>query len=203
MLKAHHNRFYLGFIVSWYRLMTRIYFRGIRVVGKPAVEAKPLLLLQNHFSWWDGYWSLYLSTRIFRKKFHVMMLEDELKKRMFLNRCGVYSVKKNNREAIESLNYSVQLLADPNNLVTIYPQGEITSLNRQELKFGKGPEWVARHSKNEIAICFAVILTDYFSEPKPLVTMYLKHYTGGFSSLEMQTEYNHFYRECSRQQIPD
>jgi 1-acyl-sn-glycerol-3-phosphate acyltransferase len=203
MYKARHNRFYLGFIVAYYKLLTRIYFRGIKVYGSPNQENRPVLLLQNHFSWWDGYWSLFLSTVIFKKRFHVMMLEEELEKHMFLNRCGVYSVKKNDREVIESLNYSRDILNSPANLVTIYPEGEIGSLHRQTFRFAKGPEWILKRSKNEIAVYFAIVLIDYFSLPRPLISIYLLNYNGSNRTGEMSEAYNAFYQECVKKQVPD
>lgn len=202
MYKVRHNRFYLSFVISYFRILMSLHFRGIRVTGEPESEKRSVLLLQNHFSWWDGYWSLLISKKIFRKRFHIMMLEEELKKRMFLNRCGAFSVKKNGREVLESIDYTIELLGSSDNLVTIYPQGEIVSLNSHEFRFGKGAEWILKRLHEGVAVWFAVILIDYFSQPRPLVSVYLRNHYGDTSTEKLGKAYGDFFRECVTKQIP-
>ena len=95
MIKARHNPFWFWFFRNFFALRQAMHFRKMTVVSKVSIpENQSVLLLQNHFSWWDGYWSYWLSRTIFRRKFHVMMDEENLKQRMFLNQIGVFSVQK-------------------------------------------------------------------------------------------------------------
>ena len=130
------------------------------------------------------------------------MEEEELKRHMFLNRCGVFSVRKNSREILESLNYSVEVLKSGGNLVTIYPEGEIRSIHNQEFVFARGAEWIIKKLGEKVAVYFAVVLIDYFSNAKPIITTYLYNYKEGCTTGELQLHYNRFYQDCVKRQIP-
>ena len=101
MIEANHRWFYVWFIRVYTAVNLRLNFRKIIIEGDTVVpEDKPLLLVGNHFSWWDGFFAYYLNYTLWRRKFHVMMLEEQLEKRMFLNKVGAYSVKRGSRSEI-------------------------------------------------------------------------------------------------------
>jgi len=197
MIKANYNRISLGFYSSWFRVLQKIHFRKISVISEAVFpEDQSVLLLQNHFSYYDGYWSMYLCNKIFRRRFHVMMLEEELAKRMFLTRCGVFSVRKNSRELIESLNYAAELLQNPRNVVTIYPSGEIISHHVQNFTFQQGFSRLAGDKRNHTAIAFAVVLVDHFSLARPEIRIYLESYTAERTAEAIENAYHSFYQSC-------
>src|SRR4029078_9939760 len=96
-----------------------------------------ILILSNHFSWWDAFFMVYLNIRLFKKRYHVMMLEEQLKKFRFFSHGGVYSVKKKSRDMIESLDFTCHLLENKKNLVQLFPQGDIQSQHVKYITFQK------------------------------------------------------------------
>ena len=200
MIHSKHDSFTIWFFDLYFRLRMFFQFRGIEIDGEVPDTGKSVLLLQNHFSWWDGYWSFYLSKRVFKRRFHVMMLEAQLRQRMFINRCGAFSVRKDSRELMHSLHYAVDLLDDPGNLLCLYPQGQIQSQYQTYLKFEGGASWILRKSEAMPQVCFCVCLTDYFSRPKPVVRFYLKPYEGAVTNEALETAYNEFRNQCIKKQ---
>ena len=201
MIKANYNAVSLLFFSSYFRALQKIFFRKISVVTRDVfAEGQSVLLLQNHFSLYDGYWSMYLCHKIFKRLFHVMMLEEQMAKRMFLARCGVFSVRKNSRDLLESLNYAEELLKNPHNVVTIYPSGEILSQHIQHFTFQRGFARLA-NDKNNCSIALAVVLVDYFSWTRPEIRIYLQNYSRERTAVAIENAYHLFYQSCITKQI--
>ena len=130
-----------------------------------------------------------------------MMEEEQLRKNWFLNYCGGYSITKNNRSIIESLQYTAHLLEDKNNLILLFPQGEIRSMHDQIFIFQKGIIKIFQLVRNDIQIVFMANFIDYYSNTRPTVYAYLKNYKGGTALPEMQSAYNNFHHECLSEHI--
>jgi hypothetical protein len=137
-----------------------------------------------------------LSWKVFNRKYHVMMLEEQLKKRLFLNKCGVFSIQKNNRDFLNSLAYTTEILNDPKNLVTIYPTGVMLTQHQQTLNFQSGIDRIVKGKTEHIAIVLAVLLVDYFGFARPEVRIYLKNYTGERTVEALEKAYHSFYQSC-------
>jgi 1-acyl-sn-glycerol-3-phosphate acyltransferase len=201
MIAARHNKLYIWFFRNFFRMVEQFYFRKTTITSnvEPA-DNKSVLLLQNHFSWWDGYWSYRLSWLVFRRKFHVMMLEDQLRKHQFLNKCGVFSIQKNNRDFINSLNYTSDLLRNPENLVTIYPTGVMLTQHQQNLKFQKGIDRIIEGETQHFSIILAVFLVDYFGFARPELRVYLQEYSGERTIDAIEKDYHLFFQSCVNKQ---
>jgi 1-acyl-sn-glycerol-3-phosphate acyltransferase len=93
---AHRRKKFLADIFAkymYYRM--RRAFNRLEVVNK--IEPKPghsVLLLCNHFGWWDGLWANYLAYWHLKRKSYIMMQEDHLQARMWLNHCGACSMRQ-------------------------------------------------------------------------------------------------------------
>src|SRR5665648_367623 len=99
MIKDNYNAISLWFYSSYFRVLQKIHFREISVITDDVFpEAQSVLVLQNHFSLYDGYWSMYLCNKIVRRRCHVMMLEEEVCDPLRPSRCRVFSVRKNRRD---------------------------------------------------------------------------------------------------------
>ena len=197
MIEAKHNKLYIWFFRKYFGVVRKIQFRKLSIITDISIpEHQSVLLFQNHFSWWDGYWSDLLSKEIFKRKFHVMMLEDQLRKRLFLNRCGVFSIKKNNRDFLNSLSYSSELLRDPNNLVTIYPSGVMLTQHQQWIHFQKGIDRILFGETSHLAVVLAVFLVDYFGFARPEIRIYLESYSGEKTVQAIENAYHLFYQTC-------
>jgi len=201
MIKAKHNTLYIWFFRQYFGLVRKIQFRKLSIVSNISIpENQSVLLFQNHFSWWDGYWSDLLSKNVFNRKFHVMMFEDNLRKHFFLNRCGVFSIQKNNRDFLNSLAYSSELLRDPKNLVTIYPTGVMLTQHQQLLHFKQGIDRIISGETDHFAIVLAVFLIDYFGFARPEIRIYLDIYSGERTAKALENAYYQFYQTCIEKQ---
>jgi 1-acyl-sn-glycerol-3-phosphate acyltransferase len=197
ILKAKHHRFIYPFF-KWYTLwLVNGNFSKIHYSGTFTEKELPILLIANHSSWWDGFWALYLNIKVFKRKFHFMMLEEQLRKYWYFNYAGGFSVKKKSRSVLETLHYTSSLLADKNNLVLLFPQGEIGSVQKDSFDFEKGIERILAGVKNQVQIVFLVSLTDYFSSKKPEIFFYYREYSkDSFQIADLEEGYNRFYKSC-------
>jgi 1-acyl-sn-glycerol-3-phosphate acyltransferase len=201
ILKAKHNFFVYGFFKLYSNFKTRVRFKPVNVVSDFVSKDMPVLLIANHVSWWDGFWALYLTQIIFRRKFHFMMLESQLRKFWLFNYSGGYSVDKNSRNLIETIRYTCELLRHKENLVLIFAQGKIHSMHQQDFVFEKGAEFILKKLENPVQVVFLASLVDYFSNQKPSLTFYLTEYSGAdFTTGALQQSYRSFYMSCIENQ---
>ncbi len=195
--RAKHHFFLYPFFQYYTLWKIRRNFHNVDITGNFNEKGFPVLLISNHFSWWDGFWADYLNQKLFHRKFYFMMLEEQLKQHMFFNKTGGYSIKKHSRTVIETLDYTVELLMDKNNLVLLFPQGKIQSLYTSRISFEKGIDYIIKKVPVKVHLIFLVNLVDYFSNPKPGIYMYLKEYDGNiYTTEELEKEYNSFYSAC-------
>ena len=195
--RAKHHFFIYPFFQFYSLWKIKRHFRKVSLIGEFTDKNLPVLLVTNHFSWWDGFWVMYINLKLFHRKFYFMMLEDQLIKHMFFNKTGAYSIKKGSKSIVETIDYTVSLLSDGKNLVMLFPQGEITSMHISSVVFEKGIEHIMKKINSKIHLVFLVNMVDYFSSPKPLLNMYFTEYKGlDYSTEKLQEEYNRFYSEC-------
>jgi len=201
IIKSKHNYFIYNFIKLYTRYKISRNFHKVYIHGNYCEKKMPVILLSNHVSWWDGFWAMYLNIILFKRKFHFMMLEDQLRKYSFFKYCGGYSVKKNSRSMIESLDHSIDILSEKNNLLLLFPQGQINSLYKSYFKFERGIEKIIASVRDNVQVIFIVNLVDYFSMPKPTLFMYFKEYEDpGIETEKIEKAYNVFYAACIAEQ---
>lgn len=201
ILKAKHNFFIYPFF-QWYAVwLIKRKFSKANIIGSFDDKNLPVLLIANHISWWDGFWVMYLNLKILKRKFHFMMLEEQLRKFWFFNYTGGFSVNKKAKSVIETLNYTGELLSDSKNMVLIFPQGEIQSMHLQTFSFEKGINHILSGKEEKIQILFMANLVDYFSTPKPIINIYIQEYQDLQLNLEsIENGYNEFYKRCVEHQ---
>jgi 1-acyl-sn-glycerol-3-phosphate acyltransferase len=197
IIKSKHHLFYYNWFRFFYgKWKIRQYFHEVILLGEYQEKNLPLLIICNHVSWWDGIWVMYLNIEVLKRKFHFMMLEEEIKKDKVPNYVGGYSIKKKSRSIIESINYTSELLTDNKNLVLLFPQGEIRSLYTPSIQFEKGFNNILKRIGSKVQIIFTVNLVDYFSNVKPTLYIYFKEYQNSTIDAEkMQNDFNSFYAE--------
>lgn len=204
MIKAEPSRFHIWFSVVYTKTLLKLFFRNIRFVGEIENNEKlPMLMIANHFSWWDGFFQLLLNSKIFKKQYHFMMLEEELRKNYALRKIGACSIEKGSRSAFESLQYLTQIIQKPNNLFLFFPQGKIQSMHIEEYKFEKGAlSYILKKVKTDFQFVFNVNLIDYSSFRRPEVSVYYKTYTinDNTTAEDIENDYNHFVKGCKKEQ---
>lgn len=200
MLGPRRNKIIYKFF-SWYiNRIIRSDFEDLKFNRVEYDKSRSVLLLANHFSWWDGFVLFQINRLYFRKCFHVMITEENYRKVWFLKYLGSFSVKKNSRSVIETLEYAGHLLDDPENLVLLFPQGKLFSGHVEEIQFQKGLMNLINTSSKKFQYIFAASFADYFEHRKPVLTCYLEEWEGAeFTSLQLiKSSYNKHY-ETSRQ----
>jgi 1-acyl-sn-glycerol-3-phosphate acyltransferase len=203
VIKARHITFFVRFFSLYSARGLKNYFGNVNFECSADTSGRPVLMIGNHFSWWDGFIAYRLNDLFIHKKFHVMMLEEQLATRLFLNKAGAFSIKRGSRSVIESLSYASSLLYEPENIVVVYPQGTITSLHRRPVKFEKGTERIIDGASKKLMILFYVALPDWFSEKKPGLTVRVTEYTlTDRSASALEEAYNKFLNECISKQMP-
>ncbi|MCF8308330.1 MAG: lysophospholipid acyltransferase family protein [Bacteroidales bacterium] len=198
MIKARHKKPYDWFFKWYSRWMIKAHFREMEIHGNVADDGNPILVIGNHFSWWDGFIMVEVNNRLWRRYFNVMMLEEQLENHMFLNKAGAFSIKKGERSLVESLAYSGELLSDSENLVLMFPQGEIQTKYTRKFEFEKGVETILKKSQGKPQVVFSAALIEYFSYRKPRMDVYLQKldYEIIPSTSDLQDAYNNFFKEA-------
>jgi 1-acyl-sn-glycerol-3-phosphate acyltransferase len=177
MIEAAHHPVFEKFLGAYLRIHMRLIFRHVKIHSTFKDNGSPVLLIGNHFSWWDGFIARHVNINVFKRQLHLMMEEEQLAKRRFLSRLGAFSIKKNSRSAVESLNYAASVLNDPGKLLVVFPQGRFQSLHQHPLTFEKGWFRIIQKAQPDIQIVFMAALTDYFSSPRPGLDIYLESAT--------------------------
>jgi hypothetical protein len=194
MIKPNHSSFHSWLLDLYIGFILKSDFRKVLITGDIEPDDRSILLIPNHFSWWDGFFAWHLNQILFKKRFHVMMLEHELAKRMFFTRVGAFSVSLNSKGVVESLNYCSQILNNPDNMLLMFPQGKLSSQHSWDLKFRKGVERILNQSPNTRVI-FAACLTDYYRYRRPSLTISLKEYVGSPNLSDLQQDFNEHLKQ--------
>jgi len=181
----------------------RSYFNRLVVSPFMPREGHSILLLCNHFSWWDGLWGNYLAYWHLNRKLYIMMQEDHLQKRMLLNLFGGFSINRSSRAMIESLQYAANLLNNPENLVVVFPQGKLISNHTTEIEVERGIELLIKNIKGPCQIIYSCALIDYFESLKPSVFFHLFDcgIVGKTSFAKLTQQINEFHRQALKDQI--
>jgi 1-acyl-sn-glycerol-3-phosphate acyltransferase len=178
-------------------------FKEINFNAIPIDKNKSVLLIANHFSAWDTVVLFWINRKLLKKKFHVMMLETTAIKEPFLKYAGGFSINKTSKDMIHSLDFAAKLLADPDNLVLIFPQGKIYSNMVSEVVFEKGIMQVLKKSAGKFQLIFAATFIENFDNFKPVANTHLKADIGSnFNTiLDLQETYQQHYTQSRKKQI--
>ncbi|MDP5170854.1 MAG: lysophospholipid acyltransferase family protein [Bacteroidia bacterium] len=170
---------------------------------EPAVTLDPTkatLMIGNHISWWDGFWPIEMNRRLWNRDYFVMMLESQLEIRPFLRRGGAFSIQPGHRSMIDSIRYAANLLADPQNLVLIFPQGRIHSQYDRSFEFAPGAEKILQKATKPVQVVFYAAFLDYGSTARPVLRMALTFWDQN-SEESLASAYKSFFEEQERSQI--
>jgi 1-acyl-sn-glycerol-3-phosphate acyltransferase len=202
MISTRHHWFIYPFFEWYVWIRMKMHFKAIHITGELKNPHQPLLVIANHFSWWDGFFISSLNRQKWQKKYHVMMLEEQLGKNWFFRYTGAFPVKKNAKSMIESLNFAVNLLQDPENLLTYFPQGKFESMYQHPVHFERGLEWILKNLKNEVQLVFVANQTEYFESPGPHLFIHFSGYNyKGKSAREIANDYSTFFADSSRKNL--
>jgi hypothetical protein len=127
----------------------------------------PSIIYANHSNWWDGLAAFFLSKVLWNIDAYVMMDIDQMQKYRFFKRIGAFSVNRNNpREAMESVDYSVELLKETNKVLWIFPQGIMQANDFRPIKFYNGVSKIAQ-KVGEVTLIPAAFRYEFLMEQRP------------------------------------
>jgi len=171
MLKANKNRWFEKIYAVYNRNLFNRRFNSLQVSGlkflKFKEEKTPLIIYANHSSWWDGLTAFQISRQAGLDSF-IMMEEKQLKKLRLFRKLGAFSVvRENNREALKSINYAIQILEqNPIRTLWIFPQGEISPNDARPLRFYNGLARIIKRLEKCSVISLAMRY-EFLGEYKP------------------------------------
>jgi 1-acyl-sn-glycerol-3-phosphate acyltransferase len=174
MLYDKKNFFINRFMHHYIRWIVGRHFHKLSFNSIEVDPQKSILLIGNHFSFWDGLILYCVNAQLLKKKLHVMMLEDTARKTPALRYAGAFSVNKNSRDVLQSINYAAGLLDDPQNLVLIFPQGKLYSNFVDQIHFEKGIWRIIEQAQDKFGLIFSATFIQYLKHKKPTATVYLK-----------------------------
>ncbi|NCD68185.1 1-acyl-sn-glycerol-3-phosphate acyltransferase [Mucilaginibacter agri] len=201
MIRPKKNLLISGFFSRYIPFIIGRNFRAVNFNKVDFDPSKSILLLPNHYSWWDGFLMFYLNKLLFKKKFYVMILEATSKKIFFLKYLGGYTVLKGSKDIITSLDYTAELLADPGNLVLMFPQGKLYSNFTDDIVFQNGLSKVIKKAAGQFQTIFAVSFIEYMQYKKPTVDIRLHAYDGDFTDInELTDSFKAYYQSAKLEQ---
>lgn len=192
-------------LINWFfhNYILRIVKGNFKEVNHNEVEVDKghsVLLLANHFSWWDGFLMYYINYKVLKKRFHVMVIEETVQKVSFFKYVGAFSVSKNSRDMLASLNYAAELLNDPENMVLIFPQGKLHSNFTEEICFEKGLSKIMAAAAGKFQTVMAATFIENLQYKKPIAGVYLKAISEINNMKDAQKLYQQHYDSAKQQQ---
>ena len=170
MTKASHATWAEWIFQPYIRRLMKRSFHAVRLVGEPPAVApdKPLLVVANHGTWWDGFFISVLNKTLLRRKLHIMMLEAQLARYPFFRRLGAFGIEQGSpRGVISSLAYSAAVLKEPSSLLCIFPQGEMRHVHARPLGFRRGMERVLAMYGGELSVLPVALACEFTGEQRP------------------------------------
>jgi 1-acyl-sn-glycerol-3-phosphate acyltransferase len=172
LIKAEHKK-WAEFVFDLYlNRILKSSFTDLRAINELPVidETKSLIVTPNHFSWWDGFFIYWLNKKVLKKKLFILMLEEQLRQYWFFKKVGCYSIDlEDKRKSISSLKYTMELLQDSRNIVTIYPQGEIQSYEQRPIVIKDGINFLSKNSNISFQVLPIAFKIHYANERFPTV----------------------------------
>ena len=129
-----------------------------------------------------------------------MVIEETVQKVSFFKYMGAFSVVKNSRDVLTSLNYAAELLNNPDNLVLIFPQGKLYSNFTGEVNFEKGLFKIMQKAAGKYQTVMAATFIEYLQYKKPTASVYLKADDMQVDLEGIQDAYQQHYQHAKQQQ---
>ena len=193
MIYPQNNRLIRWFFDRYIRWIIGRNFQDIHFNTIELDQSKSVLLLANHFSWWDGFILYYLNAKLLKKNFHIMVLEETVQKVGFIKYMGAFSINKSSRDMVASLTYAAQLLNDPQNVVVIFPQGKLYSNFITHVHFEKGLTKITDQAAGKFQLVTSATFVENFQHKKPLIKVYVNKTTN--NTFENIAELNDIYQQ--------
>ena len=153
MIEAKKNKLFENLFTIYNTRLLKGHFFRILLYGEEnftaCLNGKPSIIYANHSNWWDGLTAFYLSKTIWNIDAYVLMDIEQMQKYRFFKRLGAFSVNRNSpKEAMESVEYSANLLHNSNRFLWIFPQGIMQPNDFRPIVFYNGISKIAQKLGN-------------------------------------------------------
>jgi hypothetical protein len=203
MIFPKHSKFHGWLLTRFLEKKFKSNFSKFEIVGKlEMAHDKSILLIGNHATWWDGFIGWHLNQTLFKKNFHILMLEEQLKRFWFFQYCGAFGIQPNSRKMIKSLEFGKNILENHNNLLQFFPQGKFYSIYDMTPAFKKGIEKILI-DKSKCQIIFYGIFFEFFENEKPILKVYLEEFKNmkeNISKTDLELAFHQFLQNCCHTQ---
>jgi hypothetical protein len=172
MTEAQHTRWAEWIFRPYILRLLRKHFHAVHLISEPAdtPRGKPLLVVANHGTWWDGFFIYLLNRRILRRKLYMMMLEEQLAKYPFFRRLGAFGIEQGRpRSVMSSIAYSASVVKDPLNLLCIFPQGAMRHVHTRPLGFQRGLQRVMAMYGGALSVLPVAMACEFMDNQRPEV----------------------------------
>ena len=203
MIRANHSNLWVRISKYYTKILIGIFFGRVSYTGQYEEKGLPILMISNHFSFYDGFIQILLNFKIFKRRFHFMMLEKELRKNMLITKIGASSISKGKRSSLESLDYVIEMLQDKENLFLFFPQGRIESIYTRQFTFEKGLlSYILENAKNDYQLVFNINLINYGAKLRPDIYVYYEtqHINADTNAEDVERAFNRFAKACFTKQ---
>jgi 1-acyl-sn-glycerol-3-phosphate acyltransferase len=155
--------------ISW---VLRRRFNKIIIHEADIEPGHSYLFMLNHFSFWDGFFGIYLAFKLIDKKqklkgLYTMSLKKQMEKKPWLKYFGSFSVEPGTRSIDESLDYAASILNTPGNILIYYPQGNLESAHIRHIEFKDGIYDIITRTKGKCQLLWSSNVTEYFESLTP------------------------------------
>lgn len=141
--------------------MLKRHFHEVSLRGEleQAPADRPLLIIMNHSSWWDGLLVYHMIRSESQRQHYMMMDERQMKRYAFFRRIGAFSVNKENLwETAASLRYAADLMRS-GGAVWLFPQGDIFHLESRPLQFQTGAGYLLERCRDAAVLPVSLYYT--------------------------------------------
>ena len=148
-IQAENQKFWLKVFDFAFERMVRKGFYSLRIKNAENFNLrdpdKGNIIYGIHSCWWDGIIAYLLCRQVFKTQINLMI--EELYRFPLLSKIGAFSVeKKSPQSAIKALNYSIDIIKNPEKSLWIYPQGIVMPPDSRPLKFASGISYLCKKS---------------------------------------------------------
>ncbi|MBN2356681.1 lysophospholipid acyltransferase family protein [candidate division KSB1 bacterium] len=176
MIPARHTKYADALFKPYVYRLFKKQFYSIRLMGPaPELDAnRPLLLLPNHSTWWDGFFIYLLNKKLWQRRTFLLMLEEQLQKNSFFRLLGAYSIHPDSPAKIrQSLKYTLSVLSEPaqasQRIVCIFPQGVLSPWQQRPLGYKAGILWLLNKINVPVQVMQLAIRAEFLDQQRPEV----------------------------------
>ncbi len=152
-------RWFAGYTARYLRR----HFSHVWLAGEvPNLDGRPAIVFANHASWWDPLICLHLNRRFFAERPSFAPIDAAaLQRYRMLGRMGFFPVEQDSpRGAVQFLRAGQAILARPDAMLWLTPQGEFQDARVRPVRFKPGLAKLIERLDHEVALVPLAI--DYF-----------------------------------------